>query len=175
MAPRPCCWPCATNHSTQWLQQHWILCLSSRLGASSKARHGHAPAMASVFRAALLCQGVWLVCGPLLAARNPSPTLRKTVDHTNSISSRNHDSGRDRAATSKRPNFVHPSTQPRYSTLRRLELASSQLSNPCVSGTTPKAIAEHDRSCSSPRTGVTAARSTLQRLRHITRTVHLRI
>lgn len=35
-----------------------------------------------VFRAALLCKGLWLEDDPLPAAHNPSPTLRKTVDHT---------------------------------------------------------------------------------------------
>lgn len=137
----------STNHIIKWLQQHLTLCSGPRLGASSNAGYDMlAPAILfrpCAFGAAVLCRGLWLEGGPLLAAHNPSPTLRKTVDHTrfghlpvttNLEETAPHYSGKV---------SVYPG-QPRFSTLCRFELASSHR-NPCVSGT-PSEIHHRTRS-----------------------------
>ena len=92
--------------------------------------------MLSVFRAALLCQGLWLVCDPLLAAHNPSQLFARLLITQTRIRPCNHKSGRDRAATS-RADSVHPSTQPRYSTLRPSRTCIVSAAQPlCVRNTT---------------------------------------
>lgn len=92
--------------------------------------------MLSVFRAALLCQGLWLVCDPLLAAHNPSQLFARLLITQTRIRPCNHESGRDRAATS-RADSVHPSTQPRYSTLRPSRTCIVSAAQPlCVRNTT---------------------------------------